>query len=265
MTIRRRDALAGSLAFGAIMANPARASDASLLASTGTLRAVFLAVNPAQGRIDRATGAVSGPAAELTEALAKQLGIPFVITGGDVLNDVKAGKADIGFLAFDPVRAKEVDFSRTYLLAHNTYAVPAASDLRSVQDIDRAGVRIGVSLTDAGGYWLQRNLKAATLKGNPKGSDLAEAQRMFAAGEIDAYAANTQRLQDVFGKDPAFRVLPGAFYSVQQAIIVQKGRADRLAVIDRFLDQARASGLVAGAISRAGLVGVDPAPADLPR
>ena len=51
------------------------------VAPTGTLRAVFLQSNPVQGRIDAKTGAVSGPAAELTRELGKQLGIPVTIAG----------------------------------------------------------------------------------------------------------------------------------------------------------------------------------------
>src|SRR5258705_985034 len=82
------------------------------LAPTGTLRAIFLEANPVQGTVDAATGAVSGPAAELTRALAQRLGVPAAITpvkGTAALMDgIKAGTADIGYLAFDPARAQEV-------------------------------------------------------------------------------------------------------------------------------------------------------------
>ena len=44
-----------------------------------------------------------------------------------VINSVKNGQADIGFVAYDPVRAADVDFSQTYALAQNTYIVPEAS------------------------------------------------------------------------------------------------------------------------------------------
>jgi hypothetical protein len=54
--------------------------------------------------------------------------------------------------------------------------------------------------------------------------------------------------------------LPDNFYGVEQAIVVAKGNATLLARINRFLDEARASGLVAEAIKRAGVVGVDVAP-----
>jgi hypothetical protein len=50
--------------------------NAQVLAPTGTLRAVFLQTNPVQGRVDAKTGAVSGPAVDLTRELGRQLGVP---------------------------------------------------------------------------------------------------------------------------------------------------------------------------------------------
>ena len=67
-----------------------------------------------------------------------------------MIDSVKNGTADIGFVAFDPVRAAQVDFSQNYSLAQNTYVVAEASPIKSVADADRAGVRIGVGARDAG-------------------------------------------------------------------------------------------------------------------
>jgi len=53
---------------------------------------------------------------------------------------------------------------------------------------------------------------------------------------------------------------PRRSHGVERAIVVCKGNPG-LAQIDRMLDEARASGLIVDAIARAGLVGVDVAPA----
>jgi polar amino acid transport system substrate-binding protein len=176
-----------------------------------------------------------------------------------VIDSVKTGAADIGFVAFDPVRAIEVDFSQPYSLAHNTYLVLAGSPIRSVAGVDRPGIRIGVGARDAGDYFLTRTLKHAELRRNPTGA-LAEALRMLAAGEVDAYAANRQRLTALASQQPGVRVLPDNFYGVEQAIIVAKGSPARLDIVDRFIEEARATGFIRAAIERAGLVGVDVAP-----
>src|SRR6202051_3050091 len=98
------------------------------LAPTGTLRAVFLQTNPVQGRVDSKTGAVSGPAVDLTRELGRQLGVPVSVAGvpgaAAMIDSLKNHKADIGFLAFDPTRAVEVDFSQVYSLSWSSYIVP---------------------------------------------------------------------------------------------------------------------------------------------
>ena len=246
----------------AIAAAPASPAAEHELAPTGTLRATFIATNPVQAVIDPTSGEARGPAAELARELARRLGVPVRISGAQgvpgVIESVKNGQADIGFVAFDPVRAAEVDFSQTYALAWNTYVVLDLSPIRSGAEIDRAGIRIGVGARDAGDLFLTRNLKEAELVRN-QGGNLDVAVAKLKAGEIDAYAANRQRLSELVARVPGLRLLPDNFYGVEQAIIVTKGHPGRTA-IDRFLDEARASGLIAGAIARAGLVGVDVAP-----
>ena len=240
--------------------SPAAASD---LVPTGTLRATFIDSNPVQAVINAQTGEVRGPAAELASELARRLNVPFKITGArgvpGVIDSVKKREADIGFVAYDPVRAVEVDFSQTYSLAQNTYVVLDRSPLRSVAEMDRAGLRIGVGERDAGDFFLTRTLKNAELKRNP-GGNLDVAMKLLNAGEIDAYAANRQRLSELAARVTGVRLFPDNFYGVEQAIIVAKGKTALLEIIQRMLDEARSSGLIAAAITRAGLVGVDVAP-----
>lgn len=242
------------------LAAPARAND---LAPSGTLRAVFLAGNPVQARIDPATGTIAGPAADIARALAEKAGVKLDLKGlpgtRAVIDAVKADQADIGFLAHDPERAAEVDFTQAYSLAHNTYLVLAAAPIRTLAEIDRGGVKIGVGQGDAGGLYLQRALTQATLVPNPGGS-LDSALAQLQSGAIDAYAANRERLTRFAATRPGVRLLDGNFLAVRQAIIVPRGNAARLALLDRFLDEARASGFLAQAIARAELAGVDVAP-----
>ena len=238
-------------------------SSGSDLTPTGTLRAAFIDSNPVQARVDPASGEVRGPAAELTRELARRLGIPFALRpvagAAGVIEAVKQGAADIGFVAFDPTRAEQVEFSPPYLLAHNTYVVRAGSEYRSGTELDRAGVRIGVGERDAGDLFLTRTLKSAELRRRPS-SELEAGIRALMAGELDAYAANRTRLLAVAEKEPALRVLPDNFYSVEQAIAVRKGNRAGLDVVTRLVTEALTGGLVQAAIEQSGLKGVDPAP-----
>jgi len=239
--------------------------NAQLLAPTGTLRAVFLQTNPVQGRVDSKTGAVSGPAVDLTRELGRQLGVPVSIVGvpgaRPLIDSVKNHTADIGFLAFDPTRATDVDFSQVYALSWSSYIVPVNSPLHAVADADRNGIRIGAATGDSPELYLSRNLKNAELKRYPS-PPAEDVLRMLAAGEFDAWAANRQRLIEMAASNPNLRVLPDNYFAVQQAIVVPKGDRTVIENINRFLNDARASGLIRKAIDKAGLSGsVDVAPA----
>ena len=241
----------------------AGSATASELAPTGTLRAAFIGSNPVQGRVD-ASGEVRGPVADLARALAQRLGVPFSIapapSAAAVIEAVKSRNADIGFVAFDPTRAEQVDFSQPYLLAHNSYIVRADSNFAASRDLDRPDVRIGVGERDAGDLYLTRTLKSARLSRRPS-AEIATGIKMLVAGELDAYAANRTRLIEIAAREPALRVLPDSFFSVGQAIVVAKGNGAGLTLVDRFVAEARASGLIQSAIERSGLKGVDVAPA----
>ena len=87
-------------------------AQSTLLAPTGTLRASFIATNPVQGRVDAKTGVTTGPATDLIRELARRLAVPFAVTplpdAGAVLESVKSGKVDVGFLAVEAERATQV-------------------------------------------------------------------------------------------------------------------------------------------------------------
>lgn len=247
-----------------LSALPAAANElAKDLAPTGMLRAVYIATNPVQASVDPATKEVRGPAADIARELGKRAAVPVTVMGvrgvDGVIDAVKNGAADIGFVAFDPVRAEQVDFSQNYSLAQNTYLVPERSPIKSVADVDRAGIRIGVGARDAGDYFLTRTLKAATLVRNDGGVGDTVVKALL-AGELDAYAGNRMRLHEAAQKTQGLRLVPDNFYGVEQAVIVPKGEATRLAIVNRFIDEARASGFIAESIARVGLVGVDVAP-----
>ncbi len=239
------------------------AAQASDLSAGDTLRAVYIDSNLAQARRNPASGEVRGPAADLTRELARREGLKFTILPASgvagVIAAVKSGEADIGFVAYDATRAQEVDFSQTYLLAHNTYIVRDNSPARATSDLDRGGVRIGVGEKDAADLFLTRNLKSATLQRLPS-SDLDSGIRMLLAGELDAYAANRTRLLAVADRNPGLRLLPDNFYDVEQAIVVAKGNQKRRELVEQFVIDAKAQGLVQRAIDAAGLRGVSVAP-----
>ena len=241
------------------LSSPANADD---IAPTGTLRAVYLAGNPAQAVQDRATGAIRGVSADLARELGKRLGLPVeikpVANPQAVIDAVAGGQADIGFVAYAPSRTGTVEFSQTYMSVQQSFLVPDASPIRAIAEIDRAGQTIAGSRNDSITLYMQRKYKRAkVVEIDPTP---AEIKRLFAAKEIDAFGANRQRLTNLMTEIPGLRLLPGSLFGVPQTIVVGKGKAEALAAINRFLDEMRASGFIARAIAASGIAGIEVAP-----
>ena len=245
------------LLLAVVLALPLQASD---LAPTGTLRASFIATNPVQGRVDPRTGEMSGPAPDLVRELARRLGVPFVITplpdAGAVLESVKNRTVDMAFLAFEADRATQVDFSDPYSASGAAYAVPASSTFQKSADVDRPGVTIGAISGQSPEVYVREHVTRARVESLPAVPPNAELGQMLLSGRFQAFAANRTRMEELARAVPGIRVLADNYMLTSQAIAVPKGRASRLAEINRFLADVRASGFVQSSLERANLAGV---------
>src|SRR5678815_5789881 len=103
----------------------------SIVAPTGTLRVAYLSSNPAQVTADPSTGAARGPAIDLSRELGRRLGLQVATNGmaspQNVIDAVQEGRADIGFVAYNPERTGPVEFSQPYMLVQQTFLVRADS------------------------------------------------------------------------------------------------------------------------------------------
>ena len=236
----------------------------NVLAPTGTLRASFIVTNPVQGRVDATTGAVSGPAADLTRELARRLGVPHVVTplpdAGAVLESVRSGKMDIGFLALEAERATLVDFSDPYVNSGAAYAVRADSKFQKSEDVDRAGVTIGAVAGQSPEVYVREHVKNARVESLPSVPPNAVLGKMLLDGKFNAFAANRTRMEELIRDVPGLRVLPDDYMVTSQAIVVPKGNTARLAEVNRFLADVRKSGFVKTSLAQANVAGVRVAP-----
>src|SRR5439155_26166221 len=111
------------------------------------------------------TGTPRGIAVDLAHELARRAGAPMEIvsyeSAGQMADGAKAGAWDVAFLAVDPARAEEIEFTEPYLEVDTTYLVKNESPIGGIEDIDRAGVRISVSNKSAYDLFLTRSLQHA--------------------------------------------------------------------------------------------------------
>ncbi len=236
------------------MISPSLSSD---LAPTGKLRIGINYGNPVLARRDPNSGELYGIAVDLARELARRVEIPLVLVGfesaGKMFEAVKASAWDVAFLAIDPTRGAEIDFTPPYIEIEGTYLVPKGSPLSVIEDVDRDGVRIGVSANSAYVLFLSRNLNRAQLVRAPSPDTAFELLR---DGKVDVLAGVRQHLVEDAGKIPGSRLLDGRFMAIRQAIGVPKGRHRAIEYLRNFIEDAKASGLVARAIEKAGVRGV---------
>ena len=137
-----------------------------------------------------ASGDPSGVAPDMAAEIAKRLGVPVDYVPYErpsTLADAAGTNTwDIGLIGAEPQRAAKIAFSDAYCEIEATYLAHPNSPLKSVADVDRAGVRIAVRRGAAYCLWLERNIKHATVMS----FEAADAPLdQFIAEKLDALAA----------------------------------------------------------------------------
>ena len=232
------------------------------LAPAGMLRVGINYGNPVLASRDPSSGALRGVAVDLARELGRRVDLPVELVGfdaaGKMFEAVKAGAWDAAFLAIDAGRADEIDFTAAYILIEGTYLVPANSPFQTNEDVDRKGVRIGVSANSAYDLFLSRNIKQAELV---RGSGPESAFELILGGKVDVVAGVRQSLVANSVKLPGARIFNSRFMAIEQALGIPKGHDTAAKYLREFIEDVKASGFVAQAIEKAGVRGVAVAPA----
>ena len=235
------------------------------LAPSGRLRAAINFGNPVLAQKDGAGGESRGVSAELARELGRRLGVPVAFVtfegAGQVFEAVKAEVWDVAFLAIDPVRTAGIDFTAPYVVIEGTYVVPTGSPLQRIEDIDRDGIRIAAGLGSVYDLYLTRSLQHAKLVHAPTSPAALE---LFLTDKLEAAAGVKQPLVKFAAARPEFRVIPGRFMAIEQAMATPRGRDAGARYLRDFVEAMKASGFVAKALAASGQSDATVAPAMVP-
>lgn len=222
------------------------------LAPTGTLRVAVNTSNSVLVQLDD-SGGLAGIVPALARELARSLDLPLDLIPykrpGDVFAAVASHAWDVCFLAIEPERAAEIDFTAPYVQIDGTYLIRQDAPYTQAAELDRAGIRIGVGAGSAYELFLSRTVTAATVVKTASASAAAE---MLQRGEIDAVGGVRQSLDGTARRLGGMRVMTDRFMSIGQAAGVPKGRALAHACLEHFIREAKASGLVVRALTESG-------------
>jgi polar amino acid transport system substrate-binding protein len=241
--------------------NPDARAAATELGGTGKLRAAINLGNPIlAGRA--ANGELQGVSVDLAREAARRLNLPLELvafqSAGSVVEAVKGRQVDLAFVAIDPVRAADMEYTAPYVIIEGAYLVRNDAALQRNEDVDRPGTRIVVGRGSAYDLFLTREIKAATLVRAPTSPAVTD---MFLAERLDVAAGVKQQLEADARRVGGVRLLPGRFMVIEQAMGVPKGRTAAQAWLSGFIEEMKASGFVAAALQRHNIQGAAVAPA----
>lgn len=247
-------ALSFALAASAYAANDELGAE---LASPGKLRvAVAVGSSPSAfwATRDRATGQPRGVPVTLAQELAQKLGVALEVvpfnSASALTNAAAAGAWDVAFVPADVERAQVLDFTAPYYLYQTGFLSLPGSSLRRVDQLDRAGVRIGAL---AGSTTMQntvRGLRKATVVPFATRVELIDALR---ARKVHTIAMASGAIEQVAAKIEGARTLEGEFLSAGVAVAVPKNRPATLAYLRDFIEAEKASGAVQKALDSEGV------------
>jgi polar amino acid transport system substrate-binding protein len=258
--------LASLILFGAQaawgLAEEPAADLARQLAPGGRLRVAINLGNPVLAQQPPGAREPGGVSVALARELGRRLKVPVDFRTYDAAGKVTAALQgegwDLAFLAVDPLRADVMTFTHPYVVIEGTYIVPEDSPLRSIADVDRAGVRVAVGRGSAYDLFLARELKHAVRVQAPSS---AEALDLFVRDRLEAAAGVRQPLLAFAAGHPGLRVVPGKFMSIRQAMAVPKGREAGARGLNAFVEEMKASGFVARELAASGQADAVVAPA----
>jgi polar amino acid transport system substrate-binding protein len=223
----------------------------SELAPTGTLRVALNMSNFLLTATDPATGEPHGLAADLGRELGQRLGVPVTLlpyaSPGELADAASDEVWDVGFIGAEPQRAHAIDFTAAYVEIEATYLVPPGSPLQTIAEVDRPGIRIAAPARSAYELYLSRTLQHAQLI-REQGAE--NTFKRFVEDRLDALAGLRPRLVTDQEALPGSRLLDGRFTAVQQAAGTPKGRPEGARYLRAFIEDIKATGLVARTIEK---------------
>jgi polar amino acid transport system substrate-binding protein len=227
------------------------------LAPSGTLRVGVYFDSPFSMVRDPVSGEMKGMAVELGKALAMRLDVPYeqieFARPAEIYQALKAGQIDMTIANATPARADEFAWSPPLMLIELGFLAPAGSPVAAPADIDRPGVRVGVSQGGTMNSALAHELKNATVV---PAATLKNGIEMLAQHKIDVFATNKANLFEMSDALPGSRVLDGRWGLEHLALAIPKGRDAGFAYVRAFAEDAKSGGLVAHAAARASLRGI---------
>ena len=232
------------------------------LAPTGILRgAVVTAPAPTTFFAVQESNGPRGVTVDLLRFFAERLTLPLELklfpNSGEATDAVASAACDVAFMPKDAAREARLAFGPAYFVIESTYLVPVGSQIRSIEDVNRAGTRI---VAIANTTTMRSARRTAPLASVREVVTVDEMMDMARKGEGDAFALSKDSFAALLLRAPGARVLPGNFQQTGICVAVPPGRSAALKLVSDLLQEAKRSGVVRRALDAAGFADEEVAP-----
>jgi polar amino acid transport system substrate-binding protein len=222
------------------------------LAPTGTLRAAINYGNAVLAKRHE-NGELTGVSVDIAREIARRLGVSLALVpydgAGKVVNTAGQGAWDLGFLAIDPLRAKEIAYSAPYVGIEGAFAVNEKAAFMKPEELNAKGLRIGVGGGSAYDLHLSRTYLNAEYVRYPTSAAVFTA---FFKDKLDAAAGIRQPVEAFAKNTPHVRLIKEAFMQINQAICIPINQAKALDWLQVQLADLKNAGFIRDALKRAG-------------
>lgn len=201
-----------------------------------------------------ADGIPTGIVPDLAAAIADRVGASIVwmpyddagLVADGAKGDIAEDAWDIAFMGAEPARASRIDFTAAYVEIEAACLVRGDSPIRTLDELDRPGMRIASATRAAYTLYLARTLRHAELV---TADALEGSFRLFEERRLDALAGLKPRLLQDQARLPGSRLLE-RLTTIQQSIAVPAGRPAAFDFLRAYAEQIKADGTVARLIAR---------------
>jgi len=236
--------------------------DTEQLAPTGALRGgVVIAPAPTTFFAVQESGGPRGVTVDLLSFFAERLSLPLELklfsNSGEATDAVASGACDVAFMPKDAAREARVAFGPAYFMIESAYLVPAGSTIRSIDEVNRAGVRI---VAIANTTTMRSARRTAPLASVTEVATVDEMMDMARKAEGDTFALSKDSFAALLPQVPGARVLPGNFQETGICVAVPPGRPAALKIVSDLLQEAKRTGVVRRALDAAGFTSDEIAP-----
>jgi polar amino acid transport system substrate-binding protein len=218
-----------------------------IMAPTGSLRVALYRGTPTSvlSEADR-----RGVGYDIGQEMARRLNVPFVPiiheNNAAVQATMKAKNADLAFANPNADRMKDMDFTQSHLQIELGYLAAPKTKTVLIEEVDRPGVRVGVTAGSSSLVALTRDFKNAKVVTAPTFDAGLE---MLAKGDLDFYATNKANLGAMADRLPGSRILDGSWGVERHAMALPKGREAALPFAKAFVTDVVGKGLVKAAVA----------------